>query len=89
MPGRRSGFRAGFGGLCGGVLKGTNSPMGGRLLAVVNLGLSLFLLAGGIVLLARDDPDGGAHGAGWILVAVGSALSLLTLFGVWRRTRSS
>ena len=71
------------------MLKGTNSPMGGRLLAVVNLGLSLFLLAGGIVLLARDDPDGGAHAAGWILVAVGSALSLLTLFGVWRQTRSS
>ena len=63
--------------------------MAARLLAAINLGLSLVLLAGGIVLLARDDPDGGAHAAGWILVAVGSALSLLTLFGVWGRARSS
>ncbi len=63
--------------------------MAARLLAAINLGLSLALLAGGIVLLARDDPDGGAHAAGWILVAVGSVLSLLTLFGVWGRARSS
>ncbi len=61
--------------------------MAARLLAAINLVLSLVLLAGGIVLLTRDDPDGGAHAAGWILVAAGSVLSLLTLFGVWGRMK--